>query len=171
MSGKRTDCVNDFYDITRDLLGNEYVMSMRGYNHHGKISTHYHSVYVAMTVTRLCRLFGMDDDKKSEIVRASLLHDLYLYDWHTQKHEENHIYYHPKESVKNIDRLGVIELTPMQRQMIISHMFPLAPLPKSAGGWLLTAADKYCATVELAGLSKGFGRKYDAVMERLSHDI
>ena len=171
MSRVKEDVFTEFSAVTGDLLGNSYVRSMSGYNHHGKISTHYHSVYVALTVTKICRVLNIDKDKRAEIIRAALLHDLYLYDWHTEKHAENHIYYHPKEAVRNIDRLGVMKLTDMQRHMIIRHMFPLAPLPDSLGGWLLTAADKYCATMELAGLSKGFAAYYRRLTEKNGHDV
>ena len=99
-------------------------------------------------------------------MRASLLHDFYLYEWYTEKHDENHIWYHPKESVKNIEaHFGA--LTAAQRNMILAHMFPLSRvLPQSSGAWMLTLADKRCACEDYLGASQRFRPVYDEIDRR-----
>ena len=101
-----------------------------------------------------------------EITRAALLHDFYLYEWYTEKHDENHIWYHPKESVKNIEaHFGA--LTAAQRNMILAHMFPLSRvLPQSSGAWMLTLADKRCACEDYLGASQRFRPVYDEIDRR-----
>ena len=148
----------------RDILDSPGFQQMKQYRHHGDTNTHYHSVFVAYRVCKMCERHYVRGTR--EIVRASLLHDFYLYEWYTEKHDENHIYYHPKESVKNIEaHFGA--LTDAQRNMILAHMFPLCrELPHSPGAWLLTAADKQCACADYLGTSQRFRPVYEEIDRR-----
>ena len=157
--------IDEFFEINKDLLTDDLVKSMTQYRHHGEINTHFHSVYVAYCVLKMCDAFH--SSKKSEIVRASLLHDFYLYEWYTEKHDELHIWYHPKESIKNIEEhFGL--LTPMQKSMIFTHMFPLSKgVPASTGAWMLTAADKYVASQDYISVSSRFDVVYNEIMRKI----
>ena len=161
---KESKFIDEFVAITGDLLSDELVKSMKSYRHHGDITTHYHSVYVSYNVMKVCEKMSVENTR--EIVRAALLHDFYLYEWYTEKHEENHIYYHPKQSVKNIEEhFG--KLTPVQKNMILSHMFPTCvELPKYRGSWILTLTDKRCATADYIKLSEKFRPVYDEIERR-----
>ncbi|MGN0526687.1 MAG: HD domain-containing protein [Acutalibacteraceae bacterium] len=165
ISQKEIKNVEQFIALCRDLLKNKYVVSMKNYNHHGTINTHFHSVYVAYTVMKICNILGTD--KIEEVVRAALLHDFYLYDWHIVKHDELHAWYHPKESVRNIEKYNIIPLSTMQKEMIMHHMFPLASPPFSLGGWILIIADKHCANCEFLGFSSRFEELYLEISERI----
>ncbi len=156
--------IDRFVRYTKDLLCDPLVESMKQYRHHGETSTHYHSVYVAYRVCRICMDLHVHD--ACGIVRASLLHDFYLYEWYTEKHDENHIWYHPKESVKNIEaHFGALNKT--QRNMILAHMFPLSrEMPKTPGAWMLTLADKQCACEDYLGASQRFRSVYDEINRR-----
>ena len=169
MIDKKTDNYIDGYlRITGDLLKDEYVESMKTFSHHKEVNTHFHSVYVSYCVYRACEALGVKDE--ADIIRASLLHDFYLYEWYTVKHDEYHIFYHPKESVKNIiGHFG--SLTDKQRDMILSHMFPIAKkMPNSVGAWLLTGADKYCAMSDYITKSKNFVGIYDEINRRIQNN-
>ena len=161
---KESNYISKYVELTGDLLSDDLVKSMKTYRHHGEISTHYHSVYVSYNVLKACERIKADHER--EIVRAALLHDFYLYEWYTEKHSENHIYYHPKESVKNIEsHFG--ELSDLQRNMILSHMFPTAKtMPHYLGSWLLTLTDKRCATLDYLGISKNFEGVYNEILRR-----
>lgn len=152
----------EYCNIVGDLLALDIVKSMKKYNHHGRINTHFHSVYVSFTAYRVCKAIGIE---AYDIVRASLLHDFYLYDWHTDKHEEKHAWYHPKKAVENIENY-IGRITPMQRDMILRHMWPLilSP-PNSLGGYILTFSDKYCANNDLLGFSKMFLPIYNEILK------
>ena len=156
--------IEKYIKLTLDLLNDELVQSMKKYRHHGDISTHYHSVYVSYNVLKACEKLGVKNER--EIVRAALLHDFYLYEWYTEKHDENHIFYHPKESVKNIEaHFG--RLSDLQRNMILSHMFPTAKvMPRYLGSWILTLTDKRCATNDYLKLSVRFGEVYNEIIRR-----
>ncbi|MBR5619767.1 MAG: HD domain-containing protein [Clostridia bacterium] len=156
--------IDRFVRYTRDLLCDPLVESMKQYRHHGDTSTHYHSVFVAYSVCKMCTDLHAWDAR--DIVRAALLHDFYLYEWYTEKHDENHIWYHPKESVKNIEaHFG--PMRGVQRNMILAHMFPLCKeLPHSSGAWMLTLADKRCACEDYLGASRRFRPVYDEIDRR-----
>ena len=160
--------IDEYIAITADLLQNENVKLMKTFNHHGKINTHFHSVYVSYDVLRVCNALKVNNKKK--IVRAALLHDFYLYDWHTEKHDEMHAWYHPKAAVVNIEReFG--ELSEMQKDMILRHMFPLSiQPPNSVGGWILTLCDKHCANEDIFGVSKRFVPVYDEINRRCDNN-
>lgn len=162
---KERSNIDLFLSLTGDLLADDTVRSMTQYRHHGDVTTHRHSVFVAYTVMQLCR--HMSEAQMRPIVRASLLHDFYLYEWYTEKHEENHIWYHPKQSLQNIEQ-HFCALSPMQRNMVLSHMFPLAhEAPSSRGAWALTLADKYCASADYLKLSDLFLPVYREINRRV----
>lgn len=156
--------IDKYIEYTGDLLKDDLVKSMNTYRHHRAITTHFHSLYVSYTVLKAAEKMKLENAR--EITRAALLHDFYLYEWYTEKHEENHIFYHPKESVKNIEKhFG--KLSEMQKNMILSHMFPLTrEMPKSKGALLLTLADKHCANEDYFHLSKKFIPVYNEINRR-----
>lgn len=158
--------IDKYMEYVGDLLCDDWVEKMKTYHHHKEIDTHFHSVYVSYSVLKLCMQLHLVNAR--EITRAALLHDFYLYEWYTEKHEEYHIYYHPKESVKNIEKhFGA--LTGMQKNMILSHMFPMGiENPKSAGAWLLTLSDKRCAAEDYFHTSKRFIPVYNEIVRRTS---
>lgn len=163
--------INDEYiDIISPILNNDLVRSMTQYNHHGIIDTHFHSVHVSYYVYDLCRKLRFGREKTEKITEASLLHDFYLYNWYTDKHDEYHAFYHPKEAVKNIEKYSLISLDGMQREMILRHMFPLGKIPVSIGGWILTICDKCCAGEELIKKGEGFRETYDKIIGKVQND-
>lgn len=165
---KEAKIIDEYYKIVEDLLRHKKVQQMKQYYHHGKISTHFHCVYVSYTVYKVCCRLQLS---AYETTRAALLHDFYLYDWHITKHDEKHAWYHPKAAVKNIEKY-IGPLSDVQRNMILCHMWPLHPAaPKSIGGFVLTFADKHCADMELLGFSHKFEPIYNHIMERIEYSI
>ena len=161
------DLISGFVDLAGSLMNTEPFRRMKQYEHHGQIDTHFHSVHVAFRVYRACVNKQMSKSETEEITTAALLHDLYLYNWYTDKHDEWHAFYHPKQAVKNIEKYELVKLTDMQREMILLHMFPLGKFPKSYGGFLLTLCDKYCAALELTGIIEDFKEVYDDINRRV----
>ncbi len=163
---KEKKYIDEYIKLTGDLLGNEYVNGMKQYRHHQDTNTHFHSVYVSYRVMKMCEALEIINTR--EIVRAALLHDFYLYQWYTEKHEEYHIWYHPKEAVKNINKhFG--KMSDYQQNMILSHMFPTCvELPKSKGAWILTLCDKRCALEDYITHSKSFVPVYNEIDRRVN---
>ena len=88
------------------------------------------------------------DVYKRQLVRGALLHDYFLYDWHTPDPAHRlHGFRHAGTALRNADR--DFELNDTERDMIKKHMFPLNPaLPRFKETAVLCLADKYCALRE-----------------------
>lgn len=163
---KEKKYIDKYLEYAGDLLSDDAVKGMAKYHHHKAITTHFHSLYVSYTVLKMAENLKLENAR--EITRAALLHDFYLYEWYTEKHEELHITYHPKQSVKNIEaHFG--KMTDMQKNMVLSHMFPTCvEMPKSIGAWLLTLADKHCASEDYFHTSKKFLPVYNEINRRVA---
>ena len=96
----------------------------------------------------LCRIFGLD---YRAAARAGLLHDLYLQKWEeTDVGRFRRLVIHPQLALENARAFG---LSPMEEDIIGKHMWPLtAPLPYYKESYMVSLADKICATLEMAHL-------------------
>ena len=93
-----------------DILRSSRFRSTRKNIQHGTVSVYEHSISVAG-----CSLKIMDGLKslgirvrERELVRGALLHDYFLYDWHTRKSakglKELHGFSHPEIALRNAGR-------------------------------------------------------------------
>ena len=133
-----------------DILRSSRFRSTRKNIQHGTVSVYEHSISVAIRV------------RERELVRGALLHDYFLYDWHTRKSakglKELHGFSHPEIALRNAGR--DYSLTPCEREIIRKHMWPLTVVPPMCReAWIVTAADKYCSLLETLRLRKGRWRK------------
>ncbi len=117
------------------------------YVQHGTTSVYEHSIKVAYTSMRIAERFVLRVNYRA-LVRGALLHDYFLYDWHEKGgHHGLHGFTHGAAAADNAERDYCIE--PLERNIIVRHMFPLTPIPpKYKEAWLVCLADKYCALVE-----------------------
>ena len=67
----------EFCRLTGELLESEPVRMMGRWQHHGRITTLDHSLFVAYLSFRAARWLRLDERAAA---RGGLLHDLYLYD-------------------------------------------------------------------------------------------
>lgn len=118
------------------------------FSQHGTTTTLLHSIAVAYSA-QLIAISKGKRDHLSEICRAGLLHDYYLYDWHDGKPEhKGHATQHPARALANA-RLDYPDLTELECDGIIKHMYPLThEAPISEVGWCITISDKLCAGYE-----------------------
>ncbi len=154
-----------------DILRSSRFRSTRKNIQHGTVSVYEHSISVAG-----CSLEIMDGLKslgirvrERELVRGALLHDYFLYDWHTRKSAKGlkdlHGFSHPEIALRNAGR--DYSLTPCEREIIRKHMWPLTVVPPMCReAWIVTAADKYCSLLETLRLRKGRWRKVRKKHER-----
>ena len=154
-----------------DILRSSRFRSTRKNIQHGTVSVYEHSISVAG-----CSLKIMDGlislgirVRERELVRGALLHDYFLYDWHTRKSakglKELHGFSHPEIALRNAGR--DYRLTPCEREIIRKHMWPLTVVPPMCReAWIVTAADKYCSLLETLRLRKGRWRKVRKNHER-----
>ena len=125
---------------------------MKNFTQHGNTTVFEHCVSVAkfslLMAQYLEKMFKIKFDKDS-LVRAALLHDYFLYDWHdkTVPGHNIHGFTHPRTAMLNADRdFGLNEI---EKDIISKHMFPLTIMPpRYRESVLVTLADKWCALCE-----------------------
>ena len=132
----------------RDILASPRMQTEKTFAQHGGVNCFEHSVSVAYRSLYLAALFHVDVDQKS-LIRGALLHDYFLYDWHTpDKTHRLHGFHHAKRALANAKR--DFSLNEKEQDIIVKHMFPLnLRLPQYKESLLVILADKWCATHEL----------------------
>ena len=150
----------EYLECVRDILDHPVFQSMDEYIQHGNTTCKEHCMRVSYMSYRLCRRMG---GNWRSAARAGLLHDLFLYDWHTHAKETGHRFHgftHPRTALENARKY--FQLTGEEENAILRHMWPLTPIPPAtAAGFALTAADKLCSleeTWEQMGLRRAFYR-------------
>lgn len=124
--------------------------------HHGDTTTLEHTLLVALLACRLARrrILSPRVDLRL-LVRACLLHDLYLYDWHNpDTHGGLHGFRHPRVAASNAVSL-IGESDGKVISAIETHMFPLTAraVPRHWISWILCLADKEAAIDDYLGRS------------------
>ena len=117
---------------------------------HGSTTVFAHCVKVACFSLFLANKLRISVDTHA-LLRGALLHDYFLYDWHEKNAGHRfHGFTHPATALKNAQEDFM--LTPVEKDIIARHMFPLCPIPpRCREAWLVCAADKYCALLETVG--------------------
>ena len=137
----------EYLECVRDILDHPVFQSMDEYIQHGNTTCKEHCMRVSYVSYRLCRRIG---GNWRSAARAGLLHDLFLYDWHTHAKETGHRFHgftHPRTALENARKY--FKLTWEEENAILRHMWPLTPVPPaSAVGFAVTAADKLCSLEE-----------------------
>jgi len=117
---------------------------------HGSVTVYAHCLRVADTACLLAEALHLPVDKRA-LIRGALLHDYFLYDWHVKDPSHRlHGFTHPAAALRNASEDWT--LSPIERDIIQKHMFPLTPiLPACREAWLVCLADKLCAAQETCG--------------------
>lgn len=139
----------DLSEHVEDILNHEEYQQLARYTHHRPFTTLEHSLRVAQIAynwsVRLESKLNLDTQA---ITRGALLHDFFLYDWHEPRSDGSrwHGFRHPRIACQNAERC--FELSEKEKDIILSHMWPLTPrLPKTREAFLVMVADKI-ATIQ-----------------------
>lgn len=127
------------------------MVTERRYIQHGVTSTYEHSKRVAVTALRIMDLLGLERKTNiDDVVKAALLHDYFLYDWHMDEPwHRMHGFTHGATALANARRDFPELMDWTIEDSVLRHMYPLTKTPpKFIEGWLITAADKTCAWAE-----------------------
>ena len=139
----------EYMECVRGLIDHPTVRSMEKYIQHGSTTCLAHCIQVSYLSYHICRRFGWNS---REAARAGLLHDMFLYDWHTHGRETGerfHGFTHPGKALRNAQQHFV--LSPEESDIILRHMWPLTPVPPRTGaGFAVVYADKLCSLTETA---------------------
>lgn len=141
-----------YLECVSELMDHETVRSMERLPQHAKgFSCFHHSVLVSYWSWRICAALGLD---ARAAARGGLLHDLYLYDWTSQRAPNGkwHGTEHPKEALRNAETLFVLDRK--ERDIIVKHMWPLTIRPyRYWESLVVSCVDKACAIAELVRLT------------------
>lgn len=133
----------EFYEYGKDIILHETFQTQKKFIQHGSISIYDHAISVAYKAFTLCKKRRCDI---KAVVRAALLHDFFLYDWHLEGRRvkkrgfNKHGFTHARKALKNAEDL--FDLTEREKDAILKHMFPLnlSP-PKYKESWIVHLAD------------------------------
>ena len=134
-------------EYAKDIINNENVLSQKEYMQHGKTSVYEHTMNVALCSLSIAKKLNLNIDYKS-LVRGSLLHDFFLYDWHVDdKSHRLHGFSHARVALNNASK--EFTLNNIEKNIIYTHMFPLnLRIPKYKESAIVCLADKICALKE-----------------------
>lgn len=137
----------EFNKCIEDLVDLPDILQLDKFYQHINTSRLQHSINVAYYSFVVCKKLNLD---YRSAARAGLLHDLFLYDWRTNKQPEGyHAKAHPIVALKNAKKNTT--LNEIEADAIVNHMWPLTPtLPKFKESYIVSFVDKYCACCEIS---------------------
>lgn len=158
-----------FLETVEKLYYSDEVQSLAAYEQHLDIDRLQHITAVAYLSYKICKHFGWD---YKSAARGATMHDLFYYDWrdgNSGKWHKLHGYKHPRYAALNAKELYP-EINELEINIISRHMWPLTIIPpKHKEGFVVSLADKYCATRELMySLNKKYKKRFLADVERIS---
>ncbi|MGN0641995.1 MAG: HD family phosphohydrolase [Huintestinicola sp.] len=150
--GSRVDLsdpnATEYNKLVSDLLDNDVVLKMKEFTHHGTTTCYQHCLNVSYYNYVFCKLLSLNARAGA---RAGLLHDLFLYDWHTYVRPEGerlHGFTHAGTALANVKKH--FEITEMESDIIEKHMFPLnLALPRYKETVVIIMVDKLCGAMEV----------------------
>ena len=100
--------MDNYYELIEeyasDILNHKNFVSQKNYIQHSNVSVYDHTIKVAIYALRFAEKHKIKVDKKT-LVRGCLLHDYFLYDWHTPNEGNNlHVFIHSKRSLINAEK-------------------------------------------------------------------
>jgi uncharacterized protein len=138
-----------FNAYAKDILEHALFKAGKKIFSHGSITIYDHSIAVAERAFTMVEK-RQDIDKKC-VVRAALLHDFFLYEWHIPGWRYIlHGWAHPAIAAKKARE--IFNITDKEYSCIKTHMWPwtLFTLPRCREGWIISVADKIIALKEAA---------------------
>lgn len=151
---------SSFLDEVHHIYVDKEFLSLSKYVHHNWTNRLMHSINVSYLSWVLAKKLGCDE---SVAAKAGLLHDFCPYDFKkTTPTGESQAYYHPKAAAQN--SVQKFDITQREWDAIVSHMFPLGPIPRNKEAWIITIADKICAVMEGCHIAIALARKNRVVL-------
>ena len=147
------DVEAEFLREIESILTNTDYKKLSNYVQHKNTTRLMHSMNVAYISWKFARMTGCDSRTAA---RGGMLHDFCLYDFR-EKAEEAQVFHHPKIEAQTSQIH--FKISAKERQAILSHMFPLGPLPASKEAWIISFADKICAVTERFRIDIALARK------------
>lgn len=160
LKNKKSESYKEFYEIVDDLLSLKEVKELDNYPQHVGTSRFTHSMYVAYCSYKWAKFLNLD---YRSAARGGLLHDLFHYNWSEDKQVEGyHAKAHPIIALRTAKELVV--LNKVECDAIEKHMWPVTfKPPRYLESYIVTFADKYCATIEIF-LGLNFAKSKETIL-------
>ena len=145
----------EYHALVKNILCNREFLKLSLYTHHQWTTRLMHSINVSYLSWFIARKLGCDEKTAA---RAGLLHDFCPYDFRAETPTGEHqAFYHPKAAADN--SAAHFDVTDRELDAILSHMFPLGPLPRNKEAWIISFADKACAIAEGCHIAIALARR------------
>jgi len=139
-----------FKSVAEPIINHPIYMKLKDYKHHDG-TIYEHCIAVALTAYKIGLKLNLNLE---DIIKGSLFHDFFLYDWR-DKYDAPTKYHgltHPKEAYNNAQKYFG-PLSPVVKDIILKHMWPLTPLPpRYFESLLVSFVDKSIASKEMINL-------------------
>ncbi|MDR0314797.1 MAG: HD family phosphohydrolase, partial [Oscillospiraceae bacterium] len=145
----------EFFQCIDDLINLKEVQILAQYEQHVDVDRLQHVLSVAYLSFLACKKLDLSYKSAS---RGAILHDLFYYDWRSKDDNSHrlHGYRHPGFALQNARKIA--SLSKLEENIIKRHMWPLTVIPpRYAESFIVSMADKYCATREILN---SFAGKY-----------
>ena len=141
------DTAMEFLNTVSDITAVEEYQRLKEFTHHRSTTRYQHCLNVAWYTFIWCKAAGLN---YKSAARGAMLHDFYLYDSNDELFKQSgliHNLHHPRVALENAKKL--FEVDEIMEDCILYHMFPVGEgKPKTQEGYVVTVADKYCASLE-----------------------
>lgn len=146
------------------IFTDEEFLSLGLFVHHQWTNRLMHSINVSYLSWLIAKKLGCDEKAAA---KAGLLHDFCPYDFGKKTPTGEHqAFFHPKAAASN--SLRRFDVSQREVDAILTHMFPLGPVPRNKEAWIITMADKVCAIMEVCRVSIALARRNRVVMTPVS---
>ncbi|MCK5155237.1 MAG: hypothetical protein KAQ69_02315 [Spirochaetales bacterium] len=139
----------EFKSICKEIIEHPEYQKLKKIKHHDK-DIYSHNLKVAWISYLIAEKFQLHS---KEMVRGALLHDFFLYNWREKGSKDEflpHGFTHPFIAKKNAEK-AFGRLTPIERDIIMKHMWPLTVIPpRYTESFLVSFIDKLVAGKEVA---------------------
>ena len=135
----------EYYQIVKDILEHPEFQKRKNFLHHEGESVYDHVLEVSYYSYVYCKENYLD--YKSAAI-GGLLHDFYPKQWQQCKKVKKqffdmHGFVHAREAYENAWKFFPQYMTPMIKDIILRHMFPVNIMPpKYKESWVITMTDK-----------------------------
>ena len=146
--------IDKIYNFYEDFKKNPLLLKMANVKQHRSSNSYRHACLVSEYALKYALSKKLDIDYYS-LIRGSMLHDLYLYDWRKEKNKKKkHLRNHPLIAYKNACK--EFDLNKIEQDIILNHMWPITLLhyPKTKEGKIVMWIDKKVTFVELLTKNK-----------------
>jgi uncharacterized protein len=135
----------EYLSYVDDLLDEPAVQRLDDYIQHHSSTRLKHCISVSYDSYLIAKKFHLD---AKATARGGLLHDLFYYDWRSDKFQlGTHAYMHPRIALRNAER--ITELNAKEKDIISKHMWGLTlSRPKYKESVIVSLVDDYDAVRE-----------------------